>query len=95
MISADLNGDGLADLIVGYVNAPGVIYYYDGTGKHFDVHPFGNGLGNGGWRPQRRRAARLGGGTKRPSFILFQPRFERESLLAQTSEPRSLNIGTG
>ena len=45
MISADLNGDGHPDLIVRYVNAPGVTYYNDGTGKHFDAHPFGDGRG--------------------------------------------------
>ena len=30
MTSADLNGDGRPDLIVGYVDAPGIIYYNDG-----------------------------------------------------------------
>ena len=45
MIAADLNGDGHPDLIVGYVDAPGVIYYNDGTGKHFGAHPFGDGKG--------------------------------------------------
>ena len=45
MISVDLNGDGRPDLIVGYVNAPGVIYYNDGTGRNFDARPFGDGKG--------------------------------------------------
>ena len=45
MISADLNGDGHQDLIVGYVDAPGVVYTNDGTGKHFSAQPFGDGKG--------------------------------------------------
>ena len=45
MTSADLNGDGRPDLIVGYVDSSGVIYYNDGTGRNFDAHPFGDGKG--------------------------------------------------
>jgi len=45
MIAADLNGDGRPDLIVGYVNAPGVIYVSDGTGRNFVAHPFSDGKG--------------------------------------------------
>lgn len=45
MISADLNGDGRPDLVVGYVDAPGVIYYNDGGGKKFHAQPFGDGKG--------------------------------------------------
>ena len=46
MIAADLNGDGHPDLIVGYIDGPGVIYFNDGTGRHFDAHPFGDGKGD-------------------------------------------------
>jgi hypothetical protein len=45
MLAVDLNGDGHPDLIVGYTDAPGVIYYNDGRGRHFDAHPFGDGKG--------------------------------------------------
>lgn len=45
MIAADLNGDGHPDLIVGYVDAPGMVYSNDGTGRTFDAHPFGDGKG--------------------------------------------------
>ena len=33
MVATDLNGDGRPDLIVGYVDAPGVVYYNDGKAK--------------------------------------------------------------
>ena len=33
MIAADLNRDGRPEILVGYVNALGVIYFNDGTGK--------------------------------------------------------------
>lgn len=45
MTAADLNGDGRVDLVVGYVDAPGVVYYNDGSGKTFASRPFGDGKG--------------------------------------------------
>jgi len=76
MISADLNGDGHPDLIVGYVNAPGVIYFNDGTGRNFVAHRFGDGKGaiygmasgdlNGDGRLDLVAAR-----SDAPSFILF------------------------
>jgi hypothetical protein len=45
MISSDLNGDGHPKLIVGYIDAPSVIYDNDGTGRKFDAHSFGDGKG--------------------------------------------------
>lgn len=45
MMAADLNGDGRPDLVVGYVDAPGMIFYNDGTGKKYEPQPFGDGKG--------------------------------------------------
>jgi hypothetical protein len=45
MIAADLNRDGRAEIIVGYVDAPGIIYFNDGTGKRYRPQPFGDGKG--------------------------------------------------
>ena len=45
MIAADLNGDGLPEILVGYVNAQGVIFFNDGTGKKYQPVPFGDGKG--------------------------------------------------
>jgi hypothetical protein len=45
MIAADLNRDGRSEIIVGYVEAPGVVYFNDGTGKQYHPVPFGDGKG--------------------------------------------------
>jgi hypothetical protein len=45
MLAADLNKSGKPDMIVGYVNAPGAIYFNDGTGKKYDRVPFGDSKG--------------------------------------------------
>jgi hypothetical protein len=45
MIAADLNRDHRSEIIVGYVNAPGVVYFNDGTGKKYQPVPFGDGKG--------------------------------------------------
>ena len=45
MLAADLNKDGHPDIIVGYVNAPGAIYFNDGTGKKYTRVPFGDKKG--------------------------------------------------
>jgi hypothetical protein len=76
MTSADLNADGRPDLIVGYVNAPGEIYFNDGTGRKFDAHPFGDGQGAiyGMAAADLDRDGRLDLVAARsgaPSFILF------------------------
>ncbi|HEY3616437.1 MAG TPA: VCBS repeat-containing protein [Candidatus Sulfotelmatobacter sp.] len=45
MMAADLNRDGRPEIIVGYVEAPGVIYFNDGSGKRYQPPPFGDGKG--------------------------------------------------
>ena len=45
MIAADLNGDHRREIIVGFVVAPGKIYYNDGTGKQYQGVLFGDGKG--------------------------------------------------
>jgi FG-GAP-like repeat len=45
MIAVDLNRDGRSDILVGYVDAPGMAYFNDGTGKKFQAVPFGDGKG--------------------------------------------------
>jgi hypothetical protein len=45
MIAADLNGDHRPEILVGYVDAPGVIYFNDGTGRRYQPVPFGDGKG--------------------------------------------------
>jgi len=76
MTSGDLNGDGHPDLIVGYVGAPGVVYYNDGTGKKFDVRPFGDGRGAiygmaAGDLDGDGRLDLVAARSDAPSFILF------------------------
>jgi hypothetical protein len=44
-IAADLNRDCRPDVLVGYGDAPGVIYFNDGTGKKYQPVPFGDGKG--------------------------------------------------
>jgi hypothetical protein len=45
MIAADLNRDGKPEIIVGYVEAPGAIYFNDGTGRKYTRVPFGDNQG--------------------------------------------------
>jgi FG-GAP-like repeat len=76
MIAADLNGDARPDLIVGYVDGPGVVYYNDGTGRKFDAHPFGDGKGAiygmaSGDLDGDGRLDLVAARSDAPSFILF------------------------
>lgn len=76
MLSADLNGDGHPDLIVGYVDAPGVVYYNDGTGRTFRACPFGDGKGTiygmaSGDLDGDGRLDIVAARSDAPSFILF------------------------
>ena len=41
----DLNGDGVIDVVVGNVEAPSVVYFNDGTGRHFTPVTFGDNKG--------------------------------------------------
>jgi hypothetical protein len=45
MLAADLNKDGKPEIIVGYVEAPGEIYFNDGTGRKFERVAFGDNKG--------------------------------------------------
>jgi len=45
MIAADLNRDGRPEIIVGYVEAPGVIYFNSGTEMRYQRVSFGDGKG--------------------------------------------------
>jgi hypothetical protein len=45
MIAVDLNRDGRPDILVGYVDAPGIAYFNDGSGKKFQPVLFGDGKG--------------------------------------------------
>jgi hypothetical protein len=45
MIAADLNRNRRPDIIVGYVEAQGIVFFNDGTGKKYDPVPFGDGKG--------------------------------------------------
>jgi hypothetical protein len=45
MLAADLNKRGKPDIIVGYVNAPGAIYFNHGTGRKYSRVPFGDDKG--------------------------------------------------
>ena len=42
MLAVDLNRDDKPDIAVGYVHAPGVIYFNSGDGKHFRRITFGD-----------------------------------------------------
>ena len=42
---SDLNGDGVNDVVVGNVEAPSVVYFNDGTGRHFTRVTFGDKQG--------------------------------------------------
>ena len=46
MIAADLNRDDRPEIIVGYVNAVGKIYFNDGTGRRYHPVTFGDGQGS-------------------------------------------------
>ncbi len=46
MIAVDLNRDHRPEIIVGYVDAPGAVYFNDGTGKKYQRVPFGDGKGS-------------------------------------------------
>ena len=75
-IAADLNDDHRPEILVGYVNAPGVVYFNDGTGKKYQPVPFGDGKGaiygmaagdlNGDGRPDVAVAR-----SDVPSFVMF------------------------
>ena len=41
----DLNKDGKADIVVGNIEAKPVVYFNDGTGRHFTAVPFGDAKG--------------------------------------------------
>ncbi|MGO9256799.1 MAG: FG-GAP repeat domain-containing protein [Bryobacteraceae bacterium] len=45
MLAADLNKDGKPEIIVGYVGAPGAVYFNDGSGRHYTRVPFGDSKG--------------------------------------------------
>lgn len=44
MIAVDLNRDGRPEMLVGYVEAQGVVCCNDGTGKYSQPTPFGDGM---------------------------------------------------
>ena len=41
----DLNRDGKADVVIGYVAAPGAVFFNDGSGRNFEQVRFGDGQG--------------------------------------------------
>lgn len=45
MLAADLNRDGKPEIVVGYVNAPGAVYFNGGTGRKYQRVPFGDSKG--------------------------------------------------
>jgi hypothetical protein len=45
LAAGDLNRDGKIDIVVGYIDAPSVVYFNEGTGRSFAAVPFGDGKG--------------------------------------------------
>jgi hypothetical protein len=45
MLAADLNRDGKPEIILGYVQAPGAVYFNDGTGHKYQRVTFGDSKG--------------------------------------------------
>ena len=45
MLAADLNKDGHPEIIVGYVKAPGAVYFNEGSGRSYSRTPFGDSQG--------------------------------------------------
>lgn len=45
MLATDLDKDGKPEIIVGYVNAPGAIYFNEGTGRKYKRVTFGDNKG--------------------------------------------------
>jgi hypothetical protein len=45
LAAGDLNGDGKIDLVVGYIEAPSVVYFNDGTGRNYTPVHFGDSKG--------------------------------------------------
>ena len=45
MLAADLNRDGKPEIIVGYVEAPGAVYFNDGSGRKYQRVTFGDNKG--------------------------------------------------
>ena len=42
----DMNRDGKPDVVIGYVTAPGSVFFNDGTGHSFEQVRFGDGRGS-------------------------------------------------
>ena len=45
LVAADLDGDGAPEIMVGFIRAPGVIFWNDGGGRKFIQTKFGDGQG--------------------------------------------------
>jgi hypothetical protein len=45
MLAANLTRSGSPNILVGFVNAPGMIYFNDEVGKKYRSMPFGDGKG--------------------------------------------------
>ena len=43
--AGDLNGDGRPDVVIGYISAPGAVFFNDGNGRQFTEVRFGDGQG--------------------------------------------------
>lgn len=77
MTTGDLLRQRRADIPVGHVGAPGIIYFDDGSGKHYEPMAFGDGKGaiygmavadlNGGERPDIVVAR-----SSAPSVVMFK-----------------------